>query len=116
MAEALNQILWSKPKLKDVNKFRELDDEWYSLGIELEMDDKELDDLEQRYSDPHRRLIKMFGVWLEKGENPTYMKLLNALVNVGKRDVAESICTEIGRCVYTVLSESIRMHIPEEVR
>ena len=95
MAEA------SKPKLKDINKYRILDDEWYSIGIELEMDDKELDDLEQRHSDPHKKLIKMFGVWLEKGKNPTYRKLLDALVNVGKRDVAEAMCTEIGRCVCT---------------
>ena len=95
MAEA--SILSSKPKLKDVNKYRELDEEWYSLGIELEIDDKELDGLEEKYSDPHRRMIKMFGVWLEKGENPTYEKLLEALVNMDKRDVAESICTKLGK-------------------
>ena len=95
MAEA--SILSSKSKLKDINKYRELDEEWYSLGIELEMDDEQLDDLEERHSDPHRRLIKMFGVWLEKAENPTYRKLLKALVSIGKSDVAESICTEKGR-------------------
>ena len=67
------------------------------------MDYKELDNLEQRDSDPYRRLIKMFGVWLEKGENPTYRKLLKALVNIGKRDVAESICTEIGRYIIIIL-------------
>ena len=98
MAEA--SVLLSKPKRKDVNKYRELDDEWYSLGTELEIEDEELDNLEEKYSDPHKRLIKMFGVWLEKGENPTYRKLLKALVNVSKRDVAKSICTEIGRYVY----------------
>ena len=95
MAEA--SILPLKPKLKDINKYRELDEEWYSLGIELEIDDKELDDLEEKYSDPHRRMIKMFGVWLEKEENPTYGKLLEALVNTDKRDVAESICTKLGK-------------------
>ena len=89
----------SKPKLKVINKYRKLDDKWYSLGIELEMDYKELNNLEQKHSDPHRRLINMFGVWLDKGENPTYRTLLKALVNIGKRDVAEAICTEIGRCV-----------------
>ena len=95
MAEA--SILSSKPKLKDINKYRELDDEWYSLGIELEMDDKDLDNLEQRHSDPHKRLIKMFGVWLEKGENPTYRKLLEALMEIDKKDVAKSICTKLGK-------------------
>ena len=97
MAEA--SILSPKPKHKDINKYRELDDEWYSLGTELEIDDKELDELGEKYSDLHVRMIKVFGTWLEKGENPTYRKLLKALVNIGKRDVAESIHTELGRCV-----------------
>ena len=90
-------ILLSKPKRKDINKYSELDKKWYSLGTELEIDDEKLDQLEEKYSDPHKRVIKVFGVWLEKGENPTYRKLFKALVNVGKRDVAESICTEIGK-------------------
>ena len=99
MAEAL--ILSSKPKRKDINIYSELHEKWYMLGTELEIDDEELDELREKYSnDPHMRTVKMFGVWLEKGENPTYWKLLKALMNIGKRDVAESICTEIGRCMY----------------
>ena len=99
MAEASISIFSSKPKRKDVNKYRELDEEWYSLGTELEIDDEELDNLEEKYSDPHKRMIKMFGVWLDKGENPTYRKLIKALVNIDKRDVAESMRTELGRCM-----------------
>ena len=98
MAEASIDLLSTKPKRKDINKYRELDDEWYSLGTELEIDDEDLDELEEKYSDSHKRLIKTFGVWLEKGEKPTYRKLLKALVNIGKKDVAESICTECGKC------------------
>ena len=95
MAEA--SILSSKPKLKDINKYRELDDKWLLLGIELEMDYKELKDIEKRHRDPQRRLIDMFGVWLEKGEDPTYRQLLEALVEIDKKDVAESICTKLGK-------------------
>ena len=95
MAEA--SILSSKPKQKDISKYHELDDKWYLLGTELEIDDEELDKLEEKYSDPHKRLIKMFGVWLEKGENPTYRKLLEALVEIDKKDVAQSICTKLGK-------------------
>ena len=91
-------ILSSKPKLKDIKEYHELDGKWYWLGTELEIDE-ELDRLNEKYSDPHKRLIKMFGVWLEKGENPTYRKLLKALVNIGQRDVAESICTRLGRFI-----------------
>ena len=101
MVEASISIkLSSKPELRDVNKYwRKLADEWYSLGIELEIGIKELDDLERKYSDPHRRMINMFDIWLDKGENPTYRKLIKALVNVDRRDVAESIRTELGRCM-----------------
>ena len=95
MVEA--SILSSKPKRKDINKYGELDEKWYTLGTELEIDDEELDKLEEKYSDPHKRLIKMFGVWLEKGENPTYRTLLEALVEIDKKDVAQSICTKLGK-------------------
>ena len=96
MAEA--SIFLSKPKLRDINKYRELDDEWYSLGIELEIDDNELEILEEKYSaDPHKRLIKMFGVWLEKGESPTYRKLVEALVEIDKKDIAQAICMKLGK-------------------
>ena len=109
MAEAL-QILSSKPKRKDINKYNELDEKWYSFGVELDVEDEELDNLE-KHSDPHKRLIKMFSTWLENGENPTYRQLLRALVNVGKRDVAESIRTDIGRCVtvyfYLIVRKSV---------
>ncbi len=57
-----------------------------------------MDDLEEKYSDPHRRFLKMLAVWLEIGENPTFRKLLKALVNSGKRDVAQSICADKGKC------------------
>ena len=97
MAEA--SVLSLKPKRKDINKYRELDDEWYSLGVELEIDDDDLDELSNKYSDPHMRLIKMFGVWLEKGENPTYKKLIEALVEIDKKDIAQSICTKLGKYI-----------------
>ena len=95
MAKAL--ILSTKPRLKDLNIYHELDEEWYSLGIELEIDDKKLDNLEEKYSDPHRRMIKMFGSWLDEGENPTYRKLIKALEHIKKRDIAESLCIQLGK-------------------
>ena len=96
MAEA--SILSTKPKRKDINKYSELDEKWCTLGTELEIDDEELDELRKEYSDdPHMRLIKMFGMWLEKGESPTYRKLLEALVEIDKKDVAQSIYTKSGK-------------------
>lgn len=85
----------AKPKLKDINKYCELDEVWYSLGIELEVDDRTLDSLGQEYDDHHQRLIKMFGVWLQEDGNPTYGKLIKALLEINKRDVAESLSTQL---------------------
>ena len=95
MAKA--SVLSLKPKPKDINKYRELDNEWYSLGTELEIEDDELDDLEEKYSDPHKRLLKMIGVWLKKGDKPTYIKLIKALVNLDKKDIAQSLCIDLGK-------------------
>ena len=90
-------ILLSKPKLKTLNKYRDLHKEWYILGAELEVDNQDLKEVEDSYSDDRMRMVKMFGVWLEKGENPTYRILLQALVDIDKKDIAQSICTDLGK-------------------
>ena len=98
MAEAdFTSILLSKPKLKTLNKYHDLNKEWYFLGAELEVDDEELDKIEAEYSDDRMRMIKMFGIWLKQGENPTYRKLINALIEIDKKDIAKSICTGLGK-------------------
>ena len=98
MAEAdFTSILLSKPKLKTLNKYHDLNKEWYFLGAELEVDTKELNKIEKEYSDDRMRMIKMFGVWLEKGENPTYRKLIKTLVEIDKEDIAKSICKGLGK-------------------
>ena len=98
MAEAdVTSIFSSKPKLKTLNKYRDLHKEWYILGAELELDDEDLKEIEDKYSDERMRLLKMFGVWLEKGENPTYRILHKALVDIDEKDIAQSICTDLGK-------------------
>ena len=92
-------ILSSKPKLKILNKYRDLHKEWYFLGAELEVDDEDLNKIEDKYSDDRMRMMKVFGVWLEKGGNPTHRKLLQALVDIDERDIAQSICKDLGKRV-----------------
>ena len=95
MAEA--SILSLKPKRKDINKYHQLDEKWYSLSTELDFEDEELEELEQKYTDPHRRMVKIFDIWLKKGENPTYLKLVKALVNIDKKDIVQSLCIDLGK-------------------
>ena len=90
-------ILSSKPKLSALLKYHSLNKEWYFLGALLEVDSEELNKIEDKYNDDRMRMVKMFGVWLEKGETPTYRKLLEALVEIDKKDVAQSICIKLGK-------------------
>ena len=98
MAETdFTSILSSKPKHSTLIKYHDLNKEWYLLGAILEVDSKVLNKIEDKYSDDRMRMVKTFGVWLEKGENPTYRKLLKALVDIDMRDIAQSICTGLGK-------------------
>ena len=40
--------------------------------------------------------VKMFGAWLRMDTSATYDKLARALVTVGKRNIAEAMCTARG--------------------
>ena len=101
MAEGdFTSILSSKPKLKILNKYRDLHKEWYFLGSELEVDTKELNMIRNGNNDDRMSMILMFGVWLEKGKNPTHRQLLQALVDIDERDIAQSICKDLGKHVY----------------
>ena len=53
--------------------------------------------------------VKMFGAWLRMDTSATYRKLARALVAVGKKHIAEAMCTARGMsqhwnvCLYTVV-------------
>ena len=48
--------------------------------------------------------VKMFGAWLRGDSNATYEKLAKALAAVGKRNIAEAMCTERGMAVCLICS------------
>ena len=89
-------ILSSKPKLSALLKYHDLNEEWYLLGAILEVDSEELNRIEEKYNNDRMRMVRMFGVWLENGENPTYRKLLKALVDINKEDIAQLLCEGLG--------------------
>ena len=41
-------------------------------------------------------ILKMFGAWLRMDASATYRKLVKALTAVGKRNIAEALCTARG--------------------
>ena len=70
---------------------------WYLLGLQLGVIGDELDTIERNYPrDNDLCKVKMFGAWLRMDTSATYEKLARALVTVGKRNIAEAMCTARG--------------------
>ena len=70
---------------------------WYLLGLQLGISGDELDMIEKNYPrDNDLCKVKMFGVWLRVDTSASYRKLVRALVTVGKRNIAEALCTARG--------------------
>ena len=59
------------------------------LGVSAD----ELDVIEMNYPRNNHK-VKMFAAWLKVDTNASYKKLARALAAVGKRNIAEKICTE----------------------
>ena len=73
---------------------------WYFLGLQLGISEDGLDVIERNYPrDNHICKVKMFGAWLRVDTSATYRKLARALVAVGKRKIAEAVCTARGMMV-----------------
>ena len=70
---------------------------WYLLSLQLGISGDELDVIERNYPrDNDLCKVKMFGAWLKMDTSATYRKLARALVAVGKRNIAEAMCTARG--------------------
>ena len=70
---------------------------WYLLGLQLGVSGDELDMIKRKYPrDNHLRKVKMFGAWLRVDTSASYSKLARALTAIGKRNIAEALCTARG--------------------
>ena len=70
---------------------------WYLLGLQLGVSADELDVIERNYPRDNRMCkVKMFGAWLRVDTSASYRKLAKALAAVGKRSIAEALCTARG--------------------
>ena len=70
---------------------------WYLLGLQLGVSEDKLDVIERNYPrDNDLCKVKMFGAWLKMDTSATYRKLARALVAIGKRNIAEAMCTSRG--------------------
>ena len=70
---------------------------WHRLGLQLKVEHHTLDKIEQNYYDNvHRCRIEMFSEWIKSVDNPTYKKLIEALVVIGEKMLAQETCTTRG--------------------
>ena len=70
---------------------------WYELGLELKLDEDNLDYIEHDYrQDSAEALRQVLKKWLKECESPTWLTLVNALTEVGDRkkarDLQEMFC------------------------
>ena len=86
------------PILRDLSLLPVLD--WYLLGLQLEVSDYELSIIQRNYPRDNRMCeVMMFEAWLRVDTSASYEKLARALVTVGRRNIAEEMCTARGMCV-----------------
>ena len=79
-----------KPQMKDLVLLQT--SKWYNLGLQLEIEDKELEVIEENNrgdSDVCKR--KMFQAWLRITPSPSYQQLVEALQTVGEISEADRL-------------------------
>ena len=70
--------------------------DWYGVGLQLELEDQDLEDIERDCSDNRRCRRKMYKLWLKTSPNPTYAQLARALALSREETLAQKICQKYG--------------------
>ena len=64
---------------------------WYRLGLQLDLDDFKLQEIEVNVKDNEDRLRKMFQAWLEDCVNPSWKDVVKALKEIGDRKLGAEL-------------------------
>ena len=79
----------STPELKDLDLIKLVN--WQGVGLQLGIEDYELQTIELNYQKHGDQKREMFRVWLRTRANPNYHDLIKALEAVEERKVAQQI-------------------------
>ena len=86
----------SVPHLKDLVLVRAV--EWYNLGLQLGVENAELKVIQKNNpADLTTCLREMFEAWLRITPNPSYQRLVEALLSVGETNEADRLCKKYGK-------------------
>ena len=89
-------ILWivgstAKPSLKEL-VLLEVATDWYSLGLQLGLPEHVLNVIEQDNGNDCKTCTrKMFSKWLSTNKTADYKGLIEGLVAINKKDIAENV-------------------------
>ena len=65
--------------------------EWDTLGTHLGLSQSEIKDIERDHQNTGRRRIMMFDLWLRKEENPSWVNIIAALVEMSETRLASQL-------------------------
>ena len=71
--------------------------EWYELGLQLGVDDAELEEIEKNNRDLRACRRSMFRAWLRITPSPSYQQLVEALMTVGEGKEADLLCKKYSK-------------------
>ena len=84
------------PKMKDLVLIKLT--EWYELGLQLGVEDAELEEIEKKNQGNLKACRRnMFRAWLRITPNPSYQQLVEALMTVGEGKAADFLCKKYGK-------------------
>ena len=83
------------PKLKDLDLVEVSD--WYGLGLQLDIDYLELDQIRRENCDEKMKVRMMFIAWLRLNPDATYHQLARALFLKREIRSATQLCRKHGR-------------------
>ena len=70
---------------------------WYEVGLYLGLDETELKIIEHDNPRDLKTCVrKMFALWLQNDQDPSYMQLLNALVAANDEVAIQVLCNKHG--------------------
>ena len=100
-----------KPQMKDLVLIKTV--KWYNLGLQLGIEDTELDMIEQnnpKEIDACKR--RMFKAWLRITPSPSYQQLVEALQTVGETSEADHLCKKYGNIMAVLEVEVFGLQFP----
>ena len=85
-----------KPQMKDLVLIKVT--EWYELGLQLGVDDAELEEIEKNNRGDIRACRRnMFRAWLRITPSSSYQQLVEALMVVGEGKEADFLCKKYSK-------------------